>query len=210
MYGMQARGDYEKSGRELHPGPMAHSAIGIEDGARVSGSGLVGLGAAAGVGAIWIEDGAGFGPEDGEEAPDLGEEARGGRRALCRRADGFPLRLSSRERREEQQNEGNQGEGGAEETRGQSKHVTSGGPRSSGHHGWRGRASRRKGAAERIEAGEWVVRVCRLLLDGMPFSLPGKSWAGWAVDTDSPALRRAGACARRRICPSGRRWCVKV
>ena len=181
------------------------AAVGVEYGACVARGGRVRPGARAGVQAVRIEDGAGFSPEDGEEAPDLGEEAGGGRGALCRRADGFPLRLGCRVGREEE-GEDDQGKEGAEETLGELGHCDLLGPHGSGHHGWRGRASKREGAAERMEAGAQRLARARGLhveVDAfLPYPpLPGKSWAGRAVDTDR---RRRGALGRAHDAGSAR------
>jgi hypothetical protein len=152
--------------------------------------------------AIRIEDGAGFGPEDVEEAPDLGEEAGGGRGALCRRADGFPWRLGYRVGREEE-GEDDQGEEGSEETLGELGHCDLLGPHGSGHYDWRGRASKRKGAAGRLKAGAQRLARARGLHVEVDAFLPTWEELGWpGGEHRSPAPQRAGACARRRICPS--------
>jgi hypothetical protein len=97
------------------------AAVGIEDGAGVAGGGRVGGSRLA---AVRIEAGTGL-PEDGEEAPEVGEESEGGFVALGGCAEGIGLAGRGRgERREsnDEGNEGDQGEGGDTETLGASGH----------------------------------------------------------------------------------------
>jgi hypothetical protein len=86
-----------------------------------------GLGTSSGTGrdgrwtAIRFENEAGLGPEGGKDAPDLGEAAVGGLLALCGRVHGFPPG-QGRGARREKETESDQGEGGDEERRADSRH----------------------------------------------------------------------------------------
>ena len=157
--------------------------------------------------AVRIEAGARLGPQNGEEAPDFGEETGGGGRGLCRRADGFALGLGCRERRKE--------EGRAIRARAETRRRLE----SWGHFDLlrpprlrpslpKGRGSKKKCAAgrgrraEKSGAKDWAPRGSGWLSSYLERAGRAERWMAIA------GARRAGACVGCRSCPSARGWCV--